>query len=147
MKILGNRRFRKREFAVKLGEKPCQPGQRMAISMRRDLIAGLVDGYGAWDGLSDKDVGSGVVVQFPDGDGYRRRTRGEKLDLEGEQNVSNWRFRLDCLSQVHSRNGSRRGRRQRDGAIEAKAGDRINVAWVEIDALDGSYTGVSDLYR
>ena len=115
--------------------------------MRRDLIAGLVDGYGAWDGLSDKDVGSGVVVQFPDGDGYRRRTRAEKLDLEGEQNVWSGRVRLDRLSQVHGRNGSRRGRRQRDGAIEAKAGDRINVAWVENDALNGSYAGVSDPHR
>ena len=25
MKIPGNKRFRKREFAVKLGEKPCRP--------------------------------------------------------------------------------------------------------------------------
>ena len=113
--------------------------------MRRDLIAGLVDGYGAWYQLIDDDVGARVVVQFPDGDGYRRRTRGEKLDLEGEQNVSNWRFRLDRLSQVHSRNGSQRGWRRRGGAGEAKEGDRISVVW-EIDALDGSYTGVSHLY-
>ncbi len=120
--------------------------QGSAVRHRCD-IAGLVDGYGAWDGLTDNDVGTRVVVEFPDArDGYRRRTRAEEPDLEAEQNVSSGRVWLDCLPQVYGRNDSRRGWRQGDGAVEVKAGARISVAW-EIDALNGGDAGVSDLHR